>query len=135
MKRLLFSCLAAGVFVVPAAAQSVPELPFESVKFFQMPADVHFGEIGGVAVNSKGHVFVFSRGNSSGPSYMATAAQLLEFDQTGKFVREIGKNLYAWTKASGCTTALGCTQSPGPRTAAEPLVRARHSWVSLAKYK
>ena len=99
MKRLLFSCLAAGVFVVPAAAQSVPELPFESVKFFQMPADVHFGEIGGVAVNSKGHVFVFSRGNSSGPSYMATAAQLLEFDQTGKFVREIGKNLYAWSYA------------------------------------
>ena len=99
MKRLIFSCLVAGLFVVPAAAQSVPELPFESVKFFQMPADVHFGEIGGVAVNSRGHVFVFSRGNSTGPSYMATAAQLLEFDQTGKFIREIGKNLYAWSYA------------------------------------
>ena len=61
--------------------------------------DVHFGEIAGVAVNSKGHVFVFSRGNSTGPSYMATAAQLLEFDQKGKFVREIGKNLYAWSYA------------------------------------
>jgi hypothetical protein len=50
-------------------------------------------------VNSKGHVFVFSRGNSTGPAYMATAAQLLEFDQTGKFVREIGKNLYGWAYA------------------------------------
>ena len=64
-----------------------------------MPDDVHFGEIAGVAVNSKGHVFVFSRGNSIGPAYMATAAQLLEFDPKGKFVREIGKNLYAWSYA------------------------------------
>ena len=77
-----------------------PELPFESVPDpLTLPPDVHFGEIAGVAVNSKGHVFVFSRGNSTGPAYMATAAQLLEFDQTGKFVREIGKNLYAWSYA------------------------------------
>src|SRR5207248_1387472 len=27
----------------------------------------------------------------------AAAAQLLEFDQNGKYVREIGKNLYAWS--------------------------------------
>ena len=100
MKRLLSSALFLALLATPAAAQSVPELPFDSVKnFFQMPADVHFGEIGGVAVNSKGHIFVFSRGNSTGPSYMATAAQLLEFDQSGKFVREIGKNLYAWSYA------------------------------------
>ena len=52
-----------------------------------------------MAVNSKGHVFVFSRGNSTGPSYMATASQLLEFDANGKFIREIGKNLYAWSYA------------------------------------
>src|SRR4029450_5244460 len=54
-------------------------------------------EVTGVAVNSKGHVFVFSRGNTSGPAYAAAAAQLLEFDQNGKVVREIGKNLYAWS--------------------------------------
>ncbi len=60
---------------------------------------MHFGEIAGVAVNSKGNVFVFSRGNSTGPAYMATAAQLLEFDAKGKFVREIGKNLFAWSYA------------------------------------
>ena len=64
-----------------------------------MPADVHFGEIAGVAVNSKGNIFVFSRGNSTGPAYMATAAQLLEFDAKGKFVREIGKNNFAWAYA------------------------------------
>ena len=85
---------------LPSAAQSVPTLSFESVPDpLTLPDDVHFGEIAGVAVNSKGHVFVFSRGNSTGPSYMATAAQLLEFDANGKFVREIGKNLYAWSYA------------------------------------
>ena len=61
--------------MAPAFAQSVPELPFESVPNpLQLPNDIHFGEIAGVAVNSRRHVFVFSRGNSSGPSYMATAS-------------------------------------------------------------
>ena len=80
--------------------QTVPELPFESVpEPLTLPDDVHFGEVAGVAVNSKGHLFVFSRGNSTGPAYMATASQLLEFDANGRFVREIGKNLYAWSYA------------------------------------
>jgi streptogramin lyase len=100
VKRTLLACLFAASTVSPALAQTVPTLPFESVPDpLTMPDDVHFGEIGGVAVNSKGHVFVFSRGNSTGPSYMATAAQLLEFDANGRFIREIGKNLYAWSYA------------------------------------
>jgi streptogramin lyase len=83
-----------------ATAQSIPELPFESVpEPLRLPDDIHFGEIAGVAVNSNGHVFVFSRGNSTGPSYMARASQLLEFDPQGNFVREIGKNLYGWSYA------------------------------------
>jgi NHL repeat-containing protein len=83
----------------PAAA-TVPELPFESVPNpLQFPPDIHLGEVAGVAVNSKGNVFVFSRGNSTGPAYMAAAAQLLEFDKSGKFIREIGKNLFGWAYA------------------------------------
>ena len=102
--RIVFVAIAlVGLTLIPVSARqqaAVPELPFESVPDpLIMPADVHFGEIAGVAVNSKGHVFVFSRGNSTGPAYMATASQLLEFDPMGKFVREIGKNLYAWSYA------------------------------------
>ena len=91
--------LAALVIVsTGAAAQSVPAIPFESVPNpLQLPADVHFGEVTGVAVNSKGNVFVLSRGNTTGPAYAAAATQLLEFEASGKFVREIGKNLYAWS--------------------------------------
>jgi DNA-binding beta-propeller fold protein YncE len=82
-----------------AAAQSAPpEIRFDSEPNpLKLPPDMNFGEATGVAVNSKGHVFVFSRGNTTGPAYAAAAAQLLEFDETGKFIREIGKNLYAWS--------------------------------------
>jgi hypothetical protein len=77
-----------------------PEIPFESVPdFLKLPEDTSLGEVAGIATNSKKHIFVFQRGNTNGPAYGAAAAQLLEFDQGGKFVREIGKNLYAWSFA------------------------------------
>ena len=90
---VLFGSLAFG-------QQSVPEIPFDSApNFFKLPADLYFGEASGVAVNSKGHIFVFSRGNTTGPAYGATASQLLEFAPDGKYLREIGHNLYAWSYA------------------------------------
>jgi len=99
MKRLLFVLclfLAAPVF----AQQNVPQIPFRSVPdFLKLPNDMYLGEVSGVAVNSKGHIFVFTRGNTNGPAYGAAAAQLLEFDQNGKYLREIGHNLYAWSFA------------------------------------
>src|SRR4029078_9058124 len=78
-----------------------PELRFTSVPDYPtLPDGMNFGEVAGVAVNSRGHVFVFSRSNSArGPAFGAAAAQLFEFDQNGKFVREIGKGLYAWSEA------------------------------------
>jgi NHL repeat len=80
--------------------QQPPKIPYESVPdVLKLPADLYLGEVAGVAVNSKGHVFVFSRGNTSGPAYGAGAAQLLEFDADGKFIREIGHHLYAWSFA------------------------------------
>ena len=106
MKRLILLAVSFVAWgIVPVATQTpapatVPELPFESVPDpLTLPPDIHFGEVAGVAVNSKGNIFVFSRGNSTGPAYMATAAQLLEFDAKGKFIREIGKNLFAWAYA------------------------------------
>jgi len=68
-------------------------------ELFKLPQNIYFGEASGVAVNSKGHIFVFSRGNTTGPAYGAAAAQLLEFDANGNYVREIGHNLYAWSYA------------------------------------
>jgi DNA-binding beta-propeller fold protein YncE len=83
-----------------AQGTTVPEIPFESVPhFLKLPPNMYLGETAGVAVNSKGHVFVFSRGNSTGPAYGASAAQLLEFAPDGTYLREIGHNLYAWSFA------------------------------------
>src|SRR5215471_21085151 len=100
MRPVLLACLA--LLATPAMAQqSVPEIAFDSVPGYpNLPKGMNFGEVPGVAVNSKGHVFVFTRSNSaSGPAYAPTAAQLLEFDQNGKFVREVGKGLYGWAFA------------------------------------
>ena len=85
----------------PASAQqAAPEIPFDSIPDpLKLPPNMYFGEATGVAVNSKKHVFVFSRGNTSGPAYAAAAAQLLEFGPDGRFIREIGKSLYAWSFA------------------------------------
>src|SRR5882724_4337794 len=78
----------------------VPEIPFRSVPdFLRLPPDLYLGEVAGVSTNSKGHLFVFSRGQTTGPAYGASAAQLLEFNPDGKFLREIGHNLYAWSFA------------------------------------
>ncbi len=82
------------------AQRQVPQIPFDSVpNFLKLPADMYLGEVSGVAVNSKGHVFVFQRGSTNGPAYAAAAAQLLEFGPDGKYIREIGHNLYAWSFA------------------------------------
>jgi sugar lactone lactonase YvrE len=100
--KIIFVFALSMLFTAPAFAQpAVPEIPFESVpNFFKLPAGMNFGEVAGVAVNSKGRVYVFTRSNSaSGPAYAPTAAQLLEFSPKGELLREIGKGLYAWSFA------------------------------------
>ncbi len=102
MKRtvaIMFVLLAAA----PRAQQpaAVPEIPFDSApNFLKLPPDMNLGEASGVAVNSKGEIAVFTRSNSAGgPAYGATASQILLFDKTGKYLREVGKGLYAWSYA------------------------------------
>jgi hypothetical protein len=101
--RLLILALAGFTAVAwgdDIGAGQVPEIPFDSVpNFLKLPPDLYLGEASGVAINSKKHVFVFSRGNTTGPAYGASAAQILEFAPDGKYIREIGHNLYAWSFA------------------------------------
>ena len=101
MKRAVFGLTILLAASVAGAQQAVPEIPFDSApNALKLPPDLNFGEDAGVAVNSKGHVFVFTRSNSAtGAAYGGSASQLLEFGPDGKFVREIGKGLYAWAFA------------------------------------
>lgn len=101
MRFGLVAALAAGVVLQASAVTAqtaVPSIAFDSAANpLKLPANMYFGEVSGVSVNSKGHVFALSRGNTTGPAYAAAATQLLEFGANGKFIREIGKNLYAWS--------------------------------------
>ena len=58
--------------------------------FIKLPTNLYLGEGIGVATNSKGHVFVYTRSGET---------RLCEFDQNGNFVREIGQGLYGFTFA------------------------------------
>jgi hypothetical protein len=75
-----------GFAQTKAKAENVPEIPFTSVpNFFKLPPDLYFGEGIGIATNSKGHVFVYTRSGDT---------RLFEFDQNGNYVRELGQGLY-----------------------------------------
>jgi sugar lactone lactonase YvrE len=74
-----------------AKAQNVPKIPYDSVpNFFKFPANLYMGEGIGIATNSKGHVFIYTR---------VQRTRLLEFDQNGNYVREIGEGLYGFVFA------------------------------------
>ncbi len=74
----------------PAKAfAAAPEIPYDSVpNFLKLPTGLYLGEGIGVATNSKGHVFVYTRSGE--------ASRLFEFDPKGTLVREIGKGDFRW---------------------------------------
>jgi DNA-binding beta-propeller fold protein YncE len=51
---------------------------------FQLPAGANFGGTSGIAINSKGHIFVLHRG----------PMPLMEFEPDGRFVRGFGDGLF-----------------------------------------
>src|SRR5215469_7895255 len=74
-----------------AKAQNVPEIPYESVpNLLKFPANLYLGEGVGVATNSKGHIFAYTRSQRT---------RLFEFDQKENYIREIGEGLYGFVFA------------------------------------
>ena len=60
MKYFLTALLLVGSAAF--AQDAVPEIPFDSVaNLLKLPPDLYLGEVSGVALNSKGHIFVYSR--------------------------------------------------------------------------
>ena len=104
MQTLLAATLAAGV---AAHAQNVPEIRFDSVpNALQLPAGIYLGEVGGVATNSRGDIFVYTRTGhptitiGTARPFAHGGSRLFEFDRSGKFLREIGKDSYGFMFAS-----------------------------------
>src|SRR5215471_1412980 len=102
MKRFSTLFIAAIVLVVlqAAAQNSSPEIAFDSVNPLALPDGVYLGEVGGVAANSKGDIFVYTRTGhptisiGSSRAFAHGGSTLFQFDRTGKFVREMGKDSY-----------------------------------------
>ncbi len=94
MRLAMIALLALPVL---AQQQNPPAIPFDSdTNFLKLNYQMNLGEVLGLAVNSKGTVVVLNHPGSamSGPLYGNATTQLLEFDATGKFVREIGHGVY-----------------------------------------
>ena len=108
MNRTLLAVAAAMISSIPAVAQKdAPEIRFDSVPNpLQLPANLYLGEVGGVATNSRGDIFVYTRTGhptisiGTARPFAHGGSRLFEFDRTGKFVREIGKESYGFLFAS-----------------------------------
>ena len=82
---------------------AAPVLQFDSnTSPLSMPDNIHLGEVAGVATNSRGDIFVYTRtGNPTITIGTARAVshgggRLFQFDRTGKFTREIGQGIYGF---------------------------------------
>jgi DNA-binding beta-propeller fold protein YncE len=98
---VLTAALLAGIPVV--AQQSAPEITFNSNGDpLQFPASIFLGEAAGVATNSKGDVFVYTRTGhpvvtlGTSRAFARGGSRLVQFDKSGKFVREIGQDSYGF---------------------------------------
>ena len=98
--------LAVAVLVTGSLFAQIPEIPYDSApNFLKLPAQLYLGEAAGVATNSRGNLFVYTRTGgvvaTTGASrtLLHGGSRLFEFDPSGKFFREIGQGLYGFVFA------------------------------------
>ena len=93
---------AAAVLALPAAAQ---EIGYTTSQPLTLPHDTFFGMAAGVATDSKGHVFVYTRNGeptvtlAGSRTFAHGGSSLYEFGPDGKFIRQIGKQVYGFLAA------------------------------------
>jgi DNA-binding beta-propeller fold protein YncE len=84
LRHSLFGLLAMTTLALAQPA-NVPDLDFLPVpESFSLPTGMNFGAVSGVAINSKGNIFVLNRGPNP----------LMEFDADGKFLRWFGQGMF-----------------------------------------
>jgi NHL repeat len=102
MKNFKFFCTTASLLSCGLLSAQVPEIPFDgNIGFLKLPANTYLGEAAGVATDSKGNIFVYTRTGESGAMggsrfFTHGGSRLFEFDATGKYIREIGAGIYGF---------------------------------------
>jgi len=88
------------------AQNAAPALTFDAANPLTLPDDIYLGEVGGVATNSRGDIYVYTRTGHPTLS-IATArpfahggSRLFQFDRNGRFTREIGAGAYGFLFAA-----------------------------------
>ncbi len=98
--------LAWGVSLV--AQTVVPDMSFDTnADLLKTPAGVYVGEVAGVGANTKGQIFVYTRTGhpfatlGDNRTFLRGGSRLFQFDPAGKFVRELGQDVYGFNMAIG----------------------------------
>lgn len=111
MARIFKILLALAVLALGSslfAQNTVPEISFDTnADLLKTPTDVYVGEIGGVGQNSKGQIFVYTRTGhpyatlGDNRTFSRGGSRLFVFDSNGKYVRELGQDVYGFNSAIG----------------------------------
>jgi len=90
---------AAAVLAASLGAQSVSEINYDAnADLISLPS---YGEVAGVATNSRGQIFVYARTGHAVATlgdertFYHGGSRIFQFDSSGKFVKEIGQGVYA----------------------------------------
>jgi 6-bladed beta-propeller len=110
--RTLLTAAALSVALVQGVALlaqgNVPELAFDAnTDVVRTPPNIYLGEVAGVGRTSQGRIFVYTRTGhpyatlGDNRTFYRGGSRLFEFDASGKFVRELGQDVYGFNTAFG----------------------------------
>ena len=113
MNRTVKGFVAAGILAfsgsvfAQSTAPAAPEIAFDSVDLLKWDDNHIVGEVGGAAQDSKGRVYVYTRTGHAyatlgdNRTFQRYGSKLFQYDATGKFVRELGQDVYGFNVAYG----------------------------------
>src|SRR5436309_9405851 len=100
-RRGILVLAAAFIAAAMLSAQSVPTIAYDAnADFLTLPTNTHLGEVAGVATNSRGQLYIFTRTGHAVATlgdertFYHGGSRLFQFDPAGKFMKEVGQGSY-----------------------------------------
>jgi hypothetical protein len=107
--RFVALCLVGAAALLPSVRAQAPvrEIEYSAADPLKLPEHLYLGEVAGVASDSKGDIFVYTRTGTQNATvggsrtFTRGGSRMFEFAANGKFLRELGQGLYAFSFAQG----------------------------------